>query len=200
MPKSGGGFEQAYNAQASVDVDTMLIVARHVSQHPNDKLEVFPALRELKKTETFILRNSKNLASTGAKEGFKNLLGDTGFHSASNVCLCKDVGIVPLIASKRDHHNKSITERFETISEIPQTVDAVAQMKYQLQTKEGKELYAKRKTTIEPTFGIIKNIMGFRSFSLRGLNAVQGEWALVSIAWNLKRLFSLMKKLSTQMA
>lgn len=201
MPKSGGGFEQAYNAQATVDVGTMLIVAHHVSQHPNDKLEILPALRELKKTENFLQKNSKNLASTNAtKEGFKNLLGDTGFHSASNVCLCKEAGIVPLIAAKRDHHNKSITERFETISEIPQIVDAVAQMKYQLQTKEGKELYAKRKTTIEPTFGIIKNVMGFRSFSLRGFSAVQGEWTLVSIAWNLKRLFSLMAKLGTQVA
>lgn len=189
MPKSGGGFEQAYNAQASVDAATMLIVGKHVSQNTNDKLEVAPILRELKKTENFL---QKKLTDQDNQK-FENMLADTGFHSANNVKLCKDFGINPLIADKRDHHNKSITERFETISEIPQTTDAVTKMKFELQTKEGKELYAKRKTTIEPTFGIIKNVMSFRSFSLRGLNAVEGEWTLVSIAWNLKRLFSLMK-------
>lgn len=201
MPKSGGGFEQAYNAQASVDVDTMLIVGRHISQNTNDKLEIANALKELKKTEVFLQKNShKASMAVVDQEKFKNLLADTGYHSASNVQLCENAGIVPLIADKRDHHNLSVTERFETISEIPQTIDAVTKMKLQLKTKEGKELYAKQKTTIEPTFGIIKNVMGFRSFSLKGFKAVQGEWTLVSIAWNLKRLFALLKQSEMQVA
>ncbi|MDH4318869.1 MAG: transposase, partial [Desulfobulbaceae bacterium] len=63
--------------------------------------------------------------------------------------------------------------------------------KHRLKTKEGRELYAKRKCTVEPVFGIIKQVMGFRQFLLRGLEAVAGEWNIVSIAWNLKRLFAI---------
>jgi hypothetical protein len=64
-------------------------------------------------------------------------------------------------------------------------------MKYRLQTRAGKKLYAKRKSTVEPVFGIIKAVMGFRQFLLRGIELVQGEWDLVCIAWNLKRLHAL---------
>lgn len=70
----------------------------------------------------------------------------------------------------------------------PINPDAVAAMKHRLQTEAGKEFYAKRKSTVEPVFGIIKEVMGFRRFMLRGLEAVTGEWTLVCIAFNLKRL------------
>jgi hypothetical protein len=66
-------------------------------------------------------------------------------------------------------------------------------MKHRLRTKAGKTVYAMRKSTIEPVFGIIKSVMGFRQFLLRGLDAVKGEWNLVCIAFNLKRLFALTK-------
>ena len=61
-------------------------------------------------------------------------------------------------------------------------------MSHRLKTKEGRARYALRKQTIEPVFGIIKSVMGFRRFSLRGLKKVTGEWTLVCMAWNLKRL------------
>jgi hypothetical protein len=64
-------------------------------------------------------------------------------------------------------------------------------MKHKLKTADGRVLYAKRKCTIEPLFGIIKHVMGFRQFLLRGFKAVTGEWTLVSIAWNIKRMFAL---------
>jgi Transposase DDE domain len=64
-------------------------------------------------------------------------------------------------------------------------------MKHRLQTPEGRALYGQRKCTVEPVFGIIKSVLGFRQFRLRGLKAVSGEWTLVGIAWNLKRMHTL---------
>jgi Transposase DDE domain len=79
--------------------------------------------------------------------------------------------------------------------------DAVETMKHRLKTPEGRAIYAGRKCTVEPVFGIIKSVLGFRQFQLRGLKAVSSEWTLVSIAWNLKRMFSLQQqKLEAQRA
>lgn len=178
MPKSGGGFEQSYNAQASVDIESMLIVANYVTQQSNDKQQIAPMIEQIKKTETVIGKCS-------------GLLADAGYFSKDNVERCETAQIAPLIVDKRDKHNQSLMARFEEPSKLPENADAVTKMKYELKTKEGKALYAKRKTTVEPVFGIIKNVMKFRSFSLRGIEAVDGEWNIVSIAWNIKRMFSL---------
>ena len=64
-------------------------------------------------------------------------------------------------------------------------------MVHRLRTLEGKEIYAKRKSTVETVFGIIKEVLGFRRFHLRRLDAAQGEWNLVCMAWNLKRMYAL---------
>ncbi len=69
--------------------------------------------------------------------------------------------------------------------------DSVTQMKHRLKTQAGRAIYAKRKCTVEPVFGIIKSVMGFRQFLLRGLESVRGEWNLICMAWNLKRLHAL---------
>ncbi len=175
MPVSGGGFMQAYNAQASVDLDTMLIVGAHVSQNPNDKLELQPALDELNKLP--------------AKLGkVKEATADSGYFSKTNVELCDEETITPYIAAGRESHNQSLADRFSEPDPIAKDADAVTKMKYRLKTKDGKALYAKRKCTVEPVFGVIKSVMGFRQFLLRGIENVRGEWDLVAIAWNLKRL------------
>lgn len=175
MPISGGGFDQCYNAQASVDVETMLIVGKHLTQKPNDKLEIQPALDDLSTLPTA-------LGTVGT------LLADTGYHSATNIDKCLEHEILPYISSGRDAHNKSLKERFAEPDPLPTDADSVTKMKYRLKTKDGRELYAKRKCTVEPVFGIIKAIMGFRQFLLRGVESVRGEWDLVCMAWNLKRL------------
>ena len=175
MPVSGGGFEQAYNAQASVDMETMLIVGNHVSQQPNDKQEVEPALAQLEQ-----LPESMGQVEKAAL--------DSGFFSEHNTQCFEAKEIEPYIASGRQTHNLSLEERLAPPSSPPQNPDAVAAMKHRLQTEAGKEVYAKRKSTVEPVFGIIKEVMGFRRFMLRGLEAVTGEWTLVCIAFNLKRL------------
>ena len=85
-------------------------------------------------------------------------------------------------------HPLTLDERFGPDAPAPDTGDPVGKMAWRLKTKEGRMRYAKRKSTVEPVFGIIKHVMGFRQFSLRGLAAVTGEWTLVTLAFNLKRM------------
>ncbi len=178
MPISGGGFEQAYNAQASVDMDTMLIVGNHVSQNPNDKQEVEPALAQLNQLPD-------NLGQV------KRAALDSGFFSEQNAQRLEENEIEPYIAGSRQTHNLTLEERLAAAPAPPENPDAITAMKHRLKTQVGKQFYAKRKSTVEPVFGLIKEVMGFRRFTLRGINAVTGEWNLVCIAFNLKRLCSL---------
>jgi transposase len=180
MPQSGGGFVQGYNGQASVDIDSMLIVGQHLSQHTNDKQEVTPALEALKELPDTI----------GTVHG---LLADTGYFSASNVKQCEKHTIEPYISTHREKHNRWLDKRLagESLEGPPDAADAVEVMKYRLQTDAGREIYAKRKSTVEPVFGVIKSVMGFRQFLLRGVESAQGEWDLVCLAYNLKKLHAL---------
>ena len=175
MPVSGGGFEQAYNAQASVDMKTMLIVGNHVSQQANDKQEVEPALAQLEKLPESLGKVEKAAL-------------DSGFLSEHNTNCFEAKEIEPYIASGRHSHNLSLEERLAPPPSPPINPDAVTRMKHRLKTEVGKQFYAQRKSTVEPVFGIIKEVMGFRRFMVRGFEAVTGEWTLVCIAFNLKRL------------
>ena len=175
MPTKSG-FEQAYNAQASVDINTHLIVAHDVTQHTNDKQEIVPALDKLKQLPD----------SLGTVE---NLLADTGYFSEANVDVCDESNIKPYITQKRHSHNQPLKQRYEHETEKDESeLSPVEAMTHRLKTKKGKALYAKRKSTVETVFGIIKHIQGFRQFHLRGLESVKSEWNLVSIGWNLKRM------------
>ena len=93
-----------------------------------------------------------------------------------------------LVANGRQHHNPTLEERVAKAPEAPKNPDSVEAMAHRMKTEAGKEFYAQRKSTVEPVFGIIKEVMGFRRFMLRGLDAVKGEWTLVCMAFNLKRL------------
>lgn len=175
MPVSGGGFEQAFNAQAGVDMKTMLIVTQHVTQAANDKEQIKPALAQLAALP-------KDLGKP------KALVADSGYFSQDNVELCTSNRITPYIANRRQQHHPSLKSRFSGPPPLSAHADAVEKMKWRLQTPAGRKLYARRKTTVEPVFGIIKAAMGFRQFLLRGLQAAGGEWTLVCMAWNIKRL------------
>ena len=178
MPVSDGGFEQAYNAQAGVDTVSKLIVAAHVTQQPNDKLELKPTL--------------DNLAALPKELGtVTEMIADSGYFSEANVTECEGKEITPYIAVSREQHNQTLWDRFREPPPLPDDADSVTRMKHRLRTKEGKTVYAKRKVTSEPVFGIIKAVIGFRNFLLRGFEAVQGEWNLVCMAWNIKRLHTL---------
>ena len=178
MPSSGKSFVQAYNAQAAVDTESLLIVTSHISQKANDLKELKPTLEKLEQLPDCLGE-------------VKNLLADAGYFSKANVMECAKHKITPYIASGRDGHNKSLEERFKLPPPLSDTADPVVVMKHRLKTTEGKELYAKRKSTIEPVFGIIKQALGFRQFLLRGLDSVEKEWSLVCMAWNIKRMHAL---------
>ena len=178
MPVAGGGFEQCYNAQALVATGSLIIVANDVVQAPNDKQQIEPMLGQIKALP----------AELGSVE---TLLADTGYASADNVAACEAAGIEPLIALGRQAHHPSLDERFAPEPPAPQDPSPVEAMAHRLATPRGKKLYALRKQTPEPVFGIIKSVLGFRQFSLRGLDNVRGEWSLVTMAWNLKRMFAL---------
>src|SRR3954465_3155427 len=178
MPVAGGGFEQCYNAQAVVAAGSLLVVAADVVQAPNDKRQLAPMLNKLA-----VLPEDLGQPET--------LLADTGYFSAANVEACQTAGIAPLIALSREAHHPSLSERFAEAPSAPDDPTAVEAMAHRLKTLEGKKLYAQRKHTPEPVFGIIKSVLGFRQFLLRGLDHVRGEWNLVTMAWNLKRMFAL---------
>ena len=175
MPVSGGGFEQCYNAQAAVDIETMLVIVSHVSQAPNDKREIKPILDELGALPE----------SLGQVEA---MLADTGYCSQANVQHCHAQDIEPLLAMGRDSHHLPILERFAPDAPAPESDDPVLKMAHRLKTRAGRALYGLRKQTVEPVFGIIKQVMGWRQMSMRGLEKAEGEWTLVTLAWNVKRL------------
>jgi transposase len=176
MKTSGGGFEQCYNAQASVEHDSRLITHRHITQSGNDKQEIEPALRWF--TQHPELKPPAMLA-------------DTGYFSEANIEQCENEKIIPYISFGKEQHNQPLEERFKKEGLLPDNPTVVEKMKHRLQSKEGKAIYAQRKSTIEPIFGIIKHIMGFRQFMLRGLEKVKGEWNLICLAYNLKRLHTI---------
>jgi transposase len=178
MPVAGGGFEQCYNAQAAVAAGSMLVVAVDVVAAPNDKQQLEPML-------------GKIAALPEAFGKAETLLADTGYFSAANVAACETAGIEPLIAMGRQQHHPPLQERFAPLPPAPDNPTPVAAMAHRLKTPEGRTLYALRKQTPEPVFGIIKAVLGFRQFSLRGLETVRGEWSLVTMAWNMKRMFVL---------
>ncbi len=178
MPVAGGGFEQCYNAQAVVAAGSLRVVAGQVVQAPNDKQQIEPMLKRIEALP----------ADLGKPD---TLLADTGYFSEANVALCAAAQIDPMIAQGRQSHYPPLSERFAKAPPAPENPTAVEAMSHRLQTPEGKKLYALRKQTPEPVFGIIKSVMGFRQFLLRGLDNVQGEWSLVTMAWNMKRMYAL---------
>jgi len=178
MPVSGGGFAQCYNAQAGVDIDTMMVITAHVTQACNDVREVRHTLDQI-------------AALPDALGTVQTLLADNGYYSHANVTACTQAGIEPLLSIRRESHHQPLMERFAPDSEAPPPTDPVEHMNYRLSTQAGKALYKLRKQTVEPVFGIIKQVMGWRQLSLRGLQKAQGEWSLVTMAWNIKRMFVL---------
>jgi transposase len=178
MKTAGGGFDQCYNGQIAVDMSSMLIVTTQTVQACNDKQQVEPMLQQLNALPVELGRTD-------------NVVADTGYFSEANVKACVEQNVTPLIAVKREEHHPEPMARFTEAPPLKENATEVEQMRHLLLTMAGRALYAKRKCTVEPVFGIIKAILGFRQFSLRGLENVKGEFNLVAMAWNLKRMFVL---------
>ena len=167
------GFNQHYNVQVVVDQASLLIVATALSNHPNDKREAEPALAALP-TEL-------GMPMAAAL--------DNGYWGPATQQALDKRGIEAYIATGHDAHHKSWQAFFaETPAPPPADASPKVKMAYKLQTEFGQAIYRLRKCTVEPVIGIIKEVLGFRQFSLRGLAAAAGEWTLVCLAFNLKRL------------
>ena len=175
MKVAGGGFEQCYNAQAVVDTESMLVMVAQVTNAANDKEQVAPMVEKVQ-----ALPEGLNQPDT--------LLIDSGYFSEKNVETCEAAKITPLIAPGREGHHPGWRDRFTEPEPLAADATPVEKMKHTLKTKAGRALYALRKQTVEPVFGIIKSVMGFRQFLMRGLDNAQTEWTLVCLAWNLKRM------------
>jgi transposase len=170
------GFDQHYNVQVAVDQESMLIVGNTLSNHPTDREEALSTVDAIP-------------AEVGKP---KAAALDNGYWSPTNVEGLDERRIEPYIATGRDSHHQSWQERFAQEPEPPdERASLIVQMAYKLKTAIGKLIYGLRKSTAEPVIGIIKETLGFRQFSLRGLAAVAGEWCLVCLAYDLKRMHSL---------
>jgi len=174
---NNSGFDQHYNAQVTVTHGSMLIVANRLSDHPNDKQEAIPTLDAIP-------------TEIGQPEASAM---DNGYFSVTNITEFESRGIEPYIATGREPHHRSWQDYFKE-QQAPPSDEATPKekMAYKLQTAIGQAIYGLRKCTVEPVIGIIKEVLGFRQFSLRGLLKAEGEWNLVCIGYNLKRLHTLM--------
>jgi transposase len=177
---SGQHFEQSYNAQAAVEVDSRLIVGERVSQAPNDKEQLAPTV-----------------AAVGQPvESVAVVLADSGFYSEAAVkAVEQDAGGQPTgttvyaAVEKKEHHRTVADLEKKEEPAAPAAGAGMAEvMKHRLQTAAGKARYKLRQQTVEPVFGIIKSVLGFRQFLLRGKEKVGLEWKWVCLAYNLKRL------------
>jgi transposase len=170
------GFDQHYNAQVAVDQDALLVVGYSLSNHTNDQQEVAPTLASL--PEEIGTPHAAAL--------------DTGYFSQANIEALEVAGIAPYIATGRDPHNQGWQAYFAEAGEPPsEDAPPKEKMAWKLRTVLGKAIYRRRKCTVEPVIGILKEAMGFRQFSLRGQRAATGEWCLVCMAFNLRRLHRL---------
>ena len=178
MPVAGGDFEQCDNAQVVVDTETMLVLVPQVTQAANDKQQLIPMLAQLQ-------------ALPEALNQTEQLVADAGYFSEANVTAYEDAGVESAIAMKRDAHRPHWSERFTSPDAPPAEATPVQRMAHRLKTPAGRATDAVRKQTVEPVFGIIKSVMGFRQFLTRGLDNVQNEWIQVCLAWNIKRMAAL---------
>ena len=176
MKVSNKGFDQCGNAQAVCN-EEQIIVAADVTDQANDKRQIQPMVSQAQ----------ENLAAAGVEKKIGALDADTGYYSEENVSYLEGEKIDPYIATERlKHHEKALCD---PDSHVPEDCTPKERMARKLRTKHGRETYAKRKGMIEPIFGQIKQVRGFRQFLLRGLEKMRGEWRLICLTHNLKKLF-----------
>ena len=168
-----GGFVQGYNCQAVVDSQAQIIVAAALTQQANDKQQLVAMLEEVKK-------------NTGEKPAKAS--ADAGYFSEAQITDNKLQGIDLYVASERLRHGEKIEEVGDDASPLAKPT-LIEQMREKLKTAHGHAVYKMRKAIVEPVFGQIKEVRGFRRFSLRGEEKVAYEWQLICLTHNLLKLF-----------
>ena len=162
----------------------MMIAGQRVSTAPNDKQQLVPDVAAI---------------SPVVMPAVETVLVESGFYSAAAVQTVEHnadgtpSGVIVLAAVEKTSHHNTVADLLPQPEPPALGPDATPKekMAHRLKGKVGKELYKLRKQTVEPVFGIIKEVMGFRRFSLRGLAKVSLEWLLVCVSYNFKRLFVL---------
>ena len=173
------GFDQHYNAQAAVDQSSLLIVGCSLSSHATDHQEVAPTLAAL----------PKGMGTPRAAAL------DCGYFSETTLAVLEAAGIDAYIATGRAPHNEGWQAYFAEAGDPPEEGASLREKRaYKLRTVRGKAVYRRRKCTVEPVIGQIKEVMGFRQFSLRGLQNVASEWCLVCLALNIRRIHTLRQR------
>ena len=176
MKVSNKGWDQCGNAQAVAD-EHQIILAADVTDQSNDARQVVPMADQAR----------ANLDAAGVEDAIKAMLGDSGFYSESNATALEGRKIEPYLATERLKHNEKVAAAPR--GRIPRGLTAKQRMARKLRTKKGREMYARRKGMIEPVFGHLKQVLGLRQFSLRGLAAMRGEWRLMATVHNLLKLW-----------
>ena len=166
--KMGGSFEQCYNAQAAVDGQSQIIIANGLTNNAADNEQLLPMIEAVN-------RNAGKLP--------ERVLADSGYRSERGFAALEQRGVEALVALGREGMDRKALD--------PQRYPATARMAERLASKEGQAHYRRRKVIPEPVFGWVKHVMGFRQFSLRGLSKVTGEWNLVCLAVNVRRMWAL---------
>ena len=174
MKANNKGWDQCGNAQAAVDNKKQIIVACDVTNESNDKQQFEPMLEQAQE-------------NVGEDKKIKSASADSGYYSESNVKFAEGKNIDAYIATKRTKHSAPVTK--VPRGRPPKDLTVQEKMARKLRTKKGRETYSKRKSIVEPVFGQIKRARGFVQFSLRGLEKMRGEWAIVCLTHNLLKLF-----------
>jgi transposase len=170
---STNSFEQCYNGQAIVDDFSQVIVAAGLSQHANDLEEVEPILDILEENLGGIPRHTA-------------ITTDAGYFSETNLMLFEDALLNPFMATQKMKHGEVLPQ---VRGRIPQDMTPKDRMRRKLSTKNGQEIYSKRKSTVEPVFGQIKHTRGLRQFSLRGFESTSAEWQIWCLTHNLLKMY-----------
>ena len=176
MKASNKGWDQCGNAQA-VTNEHQIILAADVTDQANDVRQVVPMVDQTR----------ANLDAAGVKDAIKAVLGDAGCYSETNAADLERRGIEAYLATERLKHHEKVASAPR--GRIPGGLTAKQRMARKLRTKKGREMYAKRKGMIEPIFGQMKQVLGLRQFSMRGLSSMRGEWRLMATVHNLLKLW-----------
>ena len=176
MKASNKGWDQCGNAQA-VTNEHQIILAADVTNQANDVRQTVPMTDQ----------TQANLDAAGVKDAIQAMLGDAGYYSEPNAAALEQRGIDPHLATERLKHHEKVAAAPR--GRIPKGLSAKQRMARKLRTKKGRAMYAKRKGMIEPIFGQLKQVLGFRQFSMRGLASMRGEWRLLATVHNLLKLW-----------
>ncbi len=188
MKRSNKGFDYCYNAQAVVDEEHQIIVGAEATADANDKQQAVPMVEATLET---LQQAGIDWPTVGDQQDAPAqsvpISMDSGYFSEEAVDELESLPIDPHVATGRQKHNRPPSA--DGTDEPPASASVKERMTHKLRTPAGRACYAKRKQIVEPVFGQMKHVRGFRQFLLRGLNKVRAEWKLICLTHNLLKIW-----------